>query len=844
MKQDVPALEGTFVVSKGGGVTAWALSPISEQYYPGEPSLAEDRVNYRFINGFVDVGTLPCRVALFRELAGRQPALKADWTVEGLHLPGANRRVEFSRFRHRPTRLARWCRTVLVPPADGDCRFDIVTCGGVHIWVDGQLQAAFEPYTRNKEQRREIVLPLRSVGSEIVVLTEEMAERDTNWYFELSLVSATTLELRLPGAVPQADSAALKSLADSVRPDGEVVGPGGLKLVFDTPVAEPVAVTVTIQPTSHAEGAILERQLELPAGASELHVCPVDVLPDGYHLVELVFATGTASVTRKIGCAVLASLEPGRLGDELAQRKRLALDYVAAHGEIRMGTALALLATGQQDDIRLRPIIETTLGAIEERRDCSDFVMVPLLWALMTYGERFPTDLAERARRAVLDYRYWVDEPGNDVMWFWSENHVLCFHVSQLLAGQWLGAERFSASGRLGAEQAELGRIRLHKWFDAVERDGLAEWNSAAYYPIDFIGLLALAELTDGPISDRARALLDRLFTMIALHTLGAVPAGSMGRAYDKQLRAGPLTELAPFAAVAFGRGWLNSGVAALPQFLIGRYAPPADLLRYAEPPAGEAFEAHYVQGHDGAARLALYKTANVQLSSTVDGRPGAGGHQQHIMDVRFAAHPFARAWINHPGEDDPWGQNRPSYWAGNGVLPRVAQSANVTLMLYDLGEQARINFTHAYVSSDGIDERLVEGRWLIARSGNGLVAFGASGPISAVTRGPGAGREYRVSGTRTAWVAIVADGADLGAFRRYLERVDLAFDPDLMKVTLQRPDQPILSLDWHNGLALDGVLQDFPNKTVTPVVVDTQPFRILLSGPKVTAGGRPECRP
>ena len=827
MRQDIPALEGTFVISQGDSITAWALSPVSEQYYPGEPSLAEDRVNYRFINGFVDVGTLPCRVALFREIAERRPALEADWPVESLHLPGANRRVEFSRFRHRPTRLARWCRTVLVPPADGDYRFDIVTCGGVHIWVDGQLQAAFEPYTRNKEQRREIVLPLCATGSEVVVLTEEMAERDTNWYFELSLVSATSIEVRLPGAVPQGDSATLKSLADSVRPAGEVVGPGGLKLVFDTPAAETVAVTVTIQPTSHAEGVILERRLELPTGATELQVCADGVLPDGYHLVELVFSTGAARVTRNIGCAVLASLKPGRLSAELEQRKRLALDYVAAHGELRMGTALALLASVRQDDARLRPIIETTLDAIEERRDCSDFVMVPLLWALMTYSERIPVDLADRARHAVLDYRYWVDEPGNDVMWFWSENHVLCFHVSQLLAGQWLGAERFSASERLGAEQAELGSLRLDKWFDAVERDGLAEWNSAAYYPIDFIGLLALVELTDGPASERARQLLDRLFTMIALHTLGGVPAGSMGRAYDKELRAGPLTELAPFAAVAFGRGWLNSGVAALPQFLIGRYAPPTDLLRYAEPGANEAFEAHYVQGHDEAALLALYKTANVQLSSTVDGRPGAGGHQQHIMDVRFAAHPFARAWINHPGEDDPWGQNRPSYWAGNGVLPRVGQSANVTLMLYDLSERARVNFTHAYLSADGIDQRVVDGRWLIARSGSGLVAFGASGPISAVTHGPGAGREYRVAGARTAWVAIVADGTDVEPFRRYLANVGLAFDPGLMKVTLQRPDQPILSLDWHSGLALDGVLQDFPNRTVTPVVVATRPFRI-----------------
>ena len=29
---------------------------------------------------------------------------------------------------------------------------------------------------------------------------------------------------------------------------------------------------------------------------------------------------------------------------------------------------------------------------------------------------------------AILGFRYWLDEPGNDVMWYWSENHVLCFH--------------------------------------------------------------------------------------------------------------------------------------------------------------------------------------------------------------------------------------------------------------------------------------------------------------------------------------------------------------------------------------------------------------------------------
>src|SRR5690606_32600454 len=101
---------------------------------------------------------------------------------------------------------------------------------------------------------------------------------------------------------------------------------------------------------------------------------------------------------------------------------------------------------------------------------------------------------------------------------------------------------------------------RLARWLDAVEADGLVEWNSVAYYPIDFIGLFALHHWAEAPLKGRATALLDQLFLMIGLHTLAGVPAGSMGRAYDKELRAGPLTELAPFCRVAFGEGWLNPG--------------------------------------------------------------------------------------------------------------------------------------------------------------------------------------------------------------------------------------------------------------------------------------------
>ncbi len=32
-------------------------------------------------------------------------------------------------------------------------------------------------------------------------------------------------------------------------------------------------------------------------------------------------------------------------------------------------------------------------------------------------------------RACILNFRYWMDEPGDDVMWFYSENHALMFHT-------------------------------------------------------------------------------------------------------------------------------------------------------------------------------------------------------------------------------------------------------------------------------------------------------------------------------------------------------------------------------------------------------------------------------
>ncbi len=99
-------------------------------------------------------------------------------------------------------------------------------------------------------------------------------------------------------------------------------------------------------------------------------------------------------------------------------------------------------------------MIAGALPMIEDCHDCADFILVPLLWSRMAYGDTLDAGLRARIDHAILGYRYWMDEPGNDVQWYFSENHALLFHTAAYLAGHILPEARFVRSGREGREQS------------------------------------------------------------------------------------------------------------------------------------------------------------------------------------------------------------------------------------------------------------------------------------------------------------------------------------------------------------------------------------------------------
>ncbi|MCA1406483.1 hypothetical protein I6F26_18845 [Ensifer sp. IC3342] len=816
---EAASFDPAYEVSKGETITAWIVSDLISAGFPGIAAPADDRVNYRFINGFVDVGDLPCRKAFWAEMVGRTVEAERDWPAAHLNLPGSNRRVEFTGFWHVPTHLRRWLKGTFRTEAPRRLHLRLGTCGGVRIWVNGVEQVRFEPFRRNVESTTEVTLELAAGDNEILLHCEDLAERDTIWFFELELLDETPLTVVLPVPLDQDEVRRLAALVRDVRPSRDVFVEEILEIVFDAAPGADLPVFVEVY--SHGHDRAVLAQVAATLGATETGLAIPETLgiPDGYHGVRLTIGSGAGTVTRVIDAAFLSRLLPSTIASSISARKRAALAFSARHGAERIGRVLAMVAAGSDDRERIDRIISATLEAIDSREDCSDFVMVPLLWLARAYGGQLPPETLERIRASVLGYRYWVDEPGNDVMWFWSENHVLCFHVSQLLAGEFLPDAVFEASGRTGREQAALATARLARWFDAVEAHGLAEWNSAAYYPIDFIGLLAVEHWAEPELAERARRQLDLIFEMMALHTLAGVPAGSQGRAYDKELRAGPLTELAPFAAVAFGEGWLNGGVASLPMFCCSDYIPPAQLAHLARLEPSRAVEARYAQGLD-AAKLILFKNVAAQLSTVVDHKTGEKGHQQHVLDIRLSGHPMARLWVNHPGEDDPWGTQRPSYWAGSGILPRVAQHRDLALMIFDTRDH-RNAWTHAYLGRDGLDEVVLDEGWLIVRSGAGFAALHATNGLTMVTQGATAGREIRSEDQRCGWIAAVGcgDGDAFDGFRKRILATKVAFDPERRLLSVAPPGRPELRLAYDGAFSIGGRPLSFDHRQPKPEI-------------------------
>jgi hypothetical protein len=750
-------------LSIGEGIGHWQLGrrheerfDVADQPMDGEMDplffLAKDR---NFIPH-----EYPCRREFAARYRGKPPAPTIAFEPAGWHFPFGSPRVDLSGFWFRPTRIECWARTAVQAAAPQVARFRFVTCGGALLKVNGDDVAALTGYRRNFEEAMEVDVVLAAGRNQFDVWFGDLCERDARYYFELSLLKGEGLTVAMPVGVEPEVAQEIEALLQDMRFEQPSFQNGDVIVLL--PSAASVDFAVTIDEVGDFLSKPTQRQLILHKGKRRLSLVTVDSFPPDFRHFTFTFERRGFSLSRTL--AVEIGREPNKAPDKIEARAIEALSYVGERAEPDPARALARLATGRAG-AETDATLAAALPPIVDCHDCADFLLVPLLWCRIAFGDAIAPKIRDDIDKAIFDFRYWMDEPGNDVMWFFSENHALLFHTACYLAGSLFPGKTFRRSGRRGREQSAVGRKRLLAWFDHFETAEMAEWNSAPYFPIDFKGLAALFALApDADIRDRAKLAILRLLEIVALSSHQGVLTASQGRSYEHSLRPCRTYELSNIARLFFGEGGFGSRFHALPLLALcvrdhGLRVDQAltDLAFWRK---FEALEWCFKQGQNGVAALYHYKTRNHAMGSITNYRPGEWGYQETVLHLRLGSRPEAQIWINHPGERVISGFARPSFWGGCGTLPRVCQYRDLAVLDFNL-RPGHVPFTHAWLPEAEMDDVRFDASRVVVRAGAGMALLVGSGSFDRVMEGPTAGCEIRLHGVRSRWIIRLSDQDD-----------------------------------------------------------------------------------
>ncbi|MBC8076193.1 MAG: hypothetical protein H7Y32_08990, partial [Chloroflexales bacterium] len=500
------------------------------------------------------------------------------------------------------------------------------------------------------------------------------------------------------------------------------------------------------------------------------------------------------------------------------QRRREAL----AHAAERSGVyaQIARMELGRWNALDLSAL-EADIEGINRRRDCSDFYLVGLLGALLRHGgdARFPAALRQRIEGCAASFRYWMDEPGDDAMCFWSENHQILFHACEVLAGQLFPAHTFTNDGQSGTAHRAKGERMALAWLRKRADGGFREWDSNVYFEHD---VLALAHLADGAANDELRELaavvLDKLLYTLALNSFRGSFGSTHGRTYSRFTKDAALECTSGIGRLLWGTGAFNAEILGVVALACARgYELPPVIAEIAVAPIEELWSR---ERHAGQMELwsdrtegpwqvnkVTYKTPDGMLCSAQSFQPGQPGYQQHIWQATLAQD--APIFVTQPPciSDDP--SHRPNFWHGNATLPRVAQWRDTLIAIHDIPAGDWLALTHAFFPTGAFDEYVLRAGHAFARRGNGYVALFAARGLELTRSGAGAYRELRSWGSQNVWVCWLGRAARDGDFAAFQAAV-LASPPIFngLSVTCTSPGGEQLRFGWDGPLTVDGAEQ------------------------------------
>lgn len=391
---------------------------------------------------------------------------------------------------------------------------------------------------------------------------------------------------------------------------------------------------------------------------------------------------------------------------------------------------------------------KVTLKQIERRMDCADFMTCALIRFLKNYN--ISDELKDKVKEIMLNFRYWMDEEGQDGMCFWSENHSLMFYQAAYFFGKDYPDDIFIRSNKTGKEMSQLAEMRIREWLIDVCGTGFDEFNSGVYSPITFAALLNLIDYAQEDLAHMAVKAADRLMRMVALHCFKGVVIAPQGRAYrdvlypHKQALQSIVQYVDRKAPYVYSE-WISS-------MATSKYKMPEDMKDYMN-------KKGFYSYNSSNAVIDLYKTKDYMLTSvesprrdgkrrvwefnmneedrehfiytkslnecfhgTMQFEPGVLGYQQHMWYA--ALDPELVVFINHPGQScEAMTEVRPGYWYGNGIMPALRQEKNILGVVYVIPEDYPIHFTHIFWNESKFDLTNESGNWIFGKKNESYIA-------------------------------------------------------------------------------------------------------------------------
>ncbi len=750
-----------------GFVNRFLISEVHTQVREFTRSTLSGRVNEWLKKGFA-IHENPCRKEFLEERRREVPdypdftKLSEDNKLKQ-YFPFGNPGIDASGFYYRPTYLRMYGFTTLWSDVANTIDFELETCGGLTVWANEQLICDFTPFTRNLVKKTTVSIPLLKGENSLVVCLDDLAERDTDYYFRMKRLGGSDLKILIPvkEEVNEGVLTKMEQMLNAMSFDKEAYISESIKMNLSNPFETNLDLEVIITPGEFIEKMeqswklIKTRKYTMEPYQKGLELFHTDDISPGYYYFTVVLTYQGISIKRKIGNQLVREEFLLSGNEDSSIRKKLAMDAVIRFAPDNTYKAAALLYMNQ-DCQRAEAILMEELEGVRSRKDCSDFHFIIMIYIYRMFHSRISDTLKKALEETMVQYRYWIDEPGDDVMWFFSENHALLFHCCQYLTGTYLPDRIFTNSGKTGAEVKARGEELLHQWFDDFFREFITEWNSNAYIPVDVLGIGTLYNLTeeDNPLHKKAQKALDMIFYSLTVNAHKGAVMTSFGRSYEKEMKGNYNAGTTSLLYVAYNAGYLNRACIGYISLILGNYEPPMEFKKYAVIDEKEELIFENTQGFENHVNLYLYKNNRALLSTAVGFKPFEKGYQEHIIQATIDE--TAQVFINHPGEAFPYGSGRPNFWAGNGVHPLGAQFENTAVLRFHIEEEERIGYTHAYIPISAFSRYKGEDGVLVLEKDGAYIAVKALQGLTIQEHGPNQFREFISQGRDNVWVVRV----------------------------------------------------------------------------------------